>query len=161
MAAADLNPSRRALLGAAFAAPLLTAVEGPVLTIANAAAPAAPHEPPLSNVADKHPSPTPQRESGNSFAVTKWDRALARFRRAEGAVLALEGGPDEEAFGRAHDRFNLTLRRLFATPAPDIAALAVKLEAAVAAELADLTYAPPALAALAADARRLSSPAGR
>ncbi|MEA3015331.1 MAG: hypothetical protein QOI38_53, partial [Sphingomonadales bacterium] len=42
--------------------------------------------------------------------------------------------------------------------APDIAALATKLEAAVAAELADLTYAPPALAALAEDARRLSRP---
>ena len=104
-------------------------------------------------------------DTGASFAVTKLDRALSRFRRAEAAVLALEGGPDEGAFGRAHDRFNLTLRRLLAVPAPDIAALAVKtvlsnvegLEAAVAAELADLTYAPPALAALARDARRLES----
>jgi hypothetical protein len=71
-------------------------------------------------------------------------------------LAALEGHPDEDAFGRAHDRFNLTLRRLLAVPAPDVAALATKLEVAVAAELADLTYAPPALAALAEDARRLS-----
>jgi hypothetical protein len=90
------------------------------------------------------------------LAVTKWDRALSRFRRAEAALAALEGGPDEAAFGRAHDRFNACLRRLLAVPAPDVAALATKLEIAVAAELADLTYAPPALAALAEDARRLS-----
>jgi hypothetical protein len=90
------------------------------------------------------------------LAVTKWDRALSRFRRAEAALTALEGHPDEAAFGRAHDRFNARLRRLLAVPAPDVAALATKLEVAVAAELADLTYAPPALAALARDARRLS-----
>lgn len=96
-----------------------------------------------------------------SFAVTSWDRALARFRRAEAALAALEGGPDEEAYGEAHDRFNASLRRLLAVPAPDIAARAAKLEIAVAAELADLTYAPPALAALADDARRLAVPAGR
>jgi hypothetical protein len=95
-------------------------------------------------------------EGGVPVAVTKWDRALARFRRAEAALAALEGDPDEDAYGAAHDRFNLALRRLLAAPAPDIAALAIKLETAVAAELADLVYAPPALAALARDARRLS-----
>lgn len=97
---------------------------------------------------------------GRPFAVTLWDRALARFRRAEAALAALEGGPDEDAYGEAHDRFNRALRRLLAVPAPDVAALAGKLEIAVAAELADLTYAPPALAALAEDARRLSPPVG-
>lgn len=51
-------------------------------------------------------------------------------------------------------------RQLLATPAPDIAALADKLEIAAAAELADLTYAPPALEALAEDARRLTSVQG-
>jgi biopolymer transport protein ExbB/TolQ len=86
----------------------------------------------------------------------EWNNTLAAFRRAEAAVLALEGGPDEAAFGRAHDRFNLLFRRLLAHPAPDVAALATKLEIAVAAELADLTYGPPALATLAEDARRLS-----
>jgi hypothetical protein len=86
---------------------------------------------------------------------------LSRFRQAELALAALEGHPDEDAFGRAHDRFNAALCRLLAVPAPDVAALAVKLEAAVAAELADLNYAPPALAALAEDARRLADPGRR
>jgi hypothetical protein len=131
MAAAEHKLSRRALLGAALVAP-----------IAAAARPLCP------------PAAVSQ---GDSFAVTKWDRALERFQRAEVALAALEGGPDEDAYGRAHDRFNLALRRLLAVPAPDIAALATKLETAVAAELADLTYAPPGLAALAMDARRLAS----
>jgi hypothetical protein len=60
------------------------------------------------------------------------------------------------------------LRRLLACPAPDVAALATKpvlsevegLEIAVAAEFADLLCAPAALAPLAEDARRLSSPSG-
>ncbi|HYE29196.1 MAG TPA: hypothetical protein VD887_13600 [Allosphingosinicella sp.] len=87
----------------------------------------------------------------------QWTQALARFRSAEATLAALEGHPDEAAFGRAHDRFNAALRRLLAFRAPDLAALAAKLEIAVAAELADLTYAPPSLAALARDARRLAS----
>jgi len=143
MAAADLNPSRRQVLGAAFAVPVL------------AATPAAfPRKRESSGRSDQAGKGLDPRFRGE--AERRWDRALARFRRAEAAVLALEGGPDEDAFGRAQDRFNLLLRRLLACPAPDVAALAVKLEAAVAAELADLTYAPPALAALAEDARRLS-----
>jgi hypothetical protein len=156
MAAADLNVSRRDVLGAAFAAPLLARHSGldpeSIFSLA-----------PASKQATWMPDQVRHDDGGAdglSFAVAEWDRALARFRRAEAAVLALEGGPDEDAFGRAQDRFNLLLRRLLAFPAPDVAALAVKLEAAVAAELADLTYAPPALAALAADARRLSSPSG-
>jgi hypothetical protein len=158
MAAADLNPSRRDVLGAAFAVPL---IRHPGLD---------PGSTFLLSTAPEEEGWMPDQvrhddggRAARSFAVTKWDRALAVFRRAEAAVVALEGGPDEDAFGRAQDRFNLLLRRLLACPAPDIAALATKLEAAVAAELADLTYAPPALAALAGDARRLAStpPSGR
>jgi hypothetical protein len=162
MAAADLNPSRREVLGAAFAVPLLGAA---ALTRHSGLDPESIF---LVTAASVEGRWMPDRarhdaggDAGTSFAVTKWDRALSRFRRAEAAVLALEGGPDEDAFGRAHDRFNLVLRRLLAVPAPDIAALATKLEIAVAAELADLTYAPPALAALAQDARRLASRAVR
>jgi hypothetical protein len=148
MAAADLNPSRRALLGAALVAPVLSIAEGSVLGAVAM---------PMARLMDE-PAASAAEETaqGNSFAVTVWDRALGSFRHAEAAVAALEGHPDEDAFGRAHDRFNAALRRLLAVPAADVAALATKLEVAVAAELADLTYAPPALAALAEDARRLS-----
>jgi len=144
MADAQLKLSRRALLGAACALP---AASSPSVRFE-------PFDAACGVAQDKL-----RREAAPSAAEAlqpAWQRALASLRQAEATVLALEGGPDEDAFGRAHDRFNTLFRRLLALPAPDIAALATKLEIAVAAELADLTYAPPALAALAADARRLS-----
>jgi len=152
MAAADLNPSRREVLGAAFVAPVLLRHPGLDPGSTFFLSPASEEERWMPDRA-RHDEGD---DAGNSFAVAKWDRALLRFRHAEAALAALEGGPDEDAFGRAHDRFNAALRRLLAVPAPDVAALATKLEIAVAAELADLTYAPPALAHLAEDARRLS-----
>ncbi len=144
MAAADLNLSRRTLLGAAFAASL---------------SPSFPRKRGPSGRTDQAKRGLDPRFRGDD--ERRWNRALARFRRAEAALAALEGDPVEGAYGEAHDRFNLPLRRLLALPAPDLAALATKLETAVAAELADLLYAPPALSALAEDARRLSSPGGR
>jgi len=66
MAVAQLNLSRRALLGAAFAAPVLRAVEGPVL----AALPAA-----LADGEGQGPASPPAEPSK---AVTLWGRAKAR-----------------------------------------------------------------------------------
>ena len=67
MAAADLNLSRRTVLGAALAAPVLALQDdaGPL-------------------PAPRHP-PAPTGEADASSAVTKWDRALARFRATGGA----------------------------------------------------------------------------
>ncbi|MEA3031851.1 MAG: hypothetical protein QOG13_3176 [Sphingomonadales bacterium] len=62
--------------------------------------------------------------------VTKWDRALARFRRAEAALAAAAHEPDEEVYGDILCAFNRALRRLLRAPAPDLAALALKLELA-------------------------------
>ncbi len=91
------------------------------------------------------------------LAAAAWDRALACLRSAEAEVRRWEGDPDEDSFDRALDRFNAALKRLIETPSPDFPAFATKLEIAVAAELAELTYAPLALAALARDARRLAA----
>ena len=147
MADAQLKLSRRALLGAACALP---AASSPPVRFESSreAAPSA---------AEALP-PGPRQST--TLMGSNWHRALTRFRRIEATLAALEGHPDEDAYGRAHDRFNLALRRLLAHPAPDLPALATKLEIAVAAELADLTYAPPSLAALAADTRRLASTEG-
>lgn len=122
MADAYSKLSRRTLLGAVCATPVLSAVEGP---------------PPA--------------------ACSAWNRALLRFQKADARIRALEGGADDDVFDRALDSFNIALRRLLAAPAPDLAALALKLEAAVEAEVAELTYGPASLAALVRDARRLSS----
>jgi hypothetical protein len=134
MADAQLKLSRRALLGAVCSAPL-------------AATPA-----PVRSERSRGPLP-----SAAKARQSAWTHALARFRSAEATLAALEGHPDEAAFGSAHDRFNHALRCLLAQPAPDLPALATKLEIADQAELADLTFAPPALAALATDARRLAA----
>ncbi len=148
MADAQLKLSRRTLLGAAFAVPFVpSAVEGPLLLSSSFPRMREPSGP--SSLAAERLDPRFRGDDG------VWGRALASFRRAEAAVAALEGDPDEDAFGRALDAFNIALRRLIAVPAPDVAALATKLEAAAAAELAEMTYAPPALAALARDARSL------
>ena len=88
--------------------------------------------------------------------VEGWTRALACFRRAEAAVRALEGGPDEAAFDRALTRFNAALRRLLRTPAPDLAALAAKIAAAVDHETRELAFAPLCFAGLRHDADRLA-----
>lgn len=162
--------SRRALLGAACAGPFLGLFEGDFLGLERAA-----HCRDLSVTLGAAATPTVRfepfdgacgvaqdklrREAAPSAAEAlqrQWRNALALFRRAEATLAALEGHPDEDAFGRAHDRFNLALRRLIATPAPDLPALATKLEIADQAELADLTFAPPSLSALALDARRLA-----
>jgi hypothetical protein len=110
MAAAEHKLSRRALLGAAFAAPVLGVIEESALTTVAG---------PAVSLSPAGPSGTvPRSEQERSFAVTKWDRARSRFRRAKAALAALEGGPDEDAYGHAHDRFNLALRRLSPSPRP-------------------------------------------
>jgi len=141
MAVADLNLSRRAVLGAAFAVPVLKATAGPVLTLA---------EGPL-------PSPIGRSEQSNSFAVTKWDRALKRFRRAEATLASVAHSEDDELYDRMLGRFNRALRGLVRAPATDFAAFSVKLDLAVDHEIAALTGGEACMAALKRDARRLAS----
>ncbi len=139
MADAQLKLSRRTLLGVACAAPF-------------SPSPSLPRKRESIGSPDQAGKGLDPRFRGDDV---KWQRALARFRSAEAALKALEGDPDEDAYGRAHDRFNLAFRRLVASPAAGLAALADKLEIAAAAEAAETTYAPPDLAALAHDARTL------
>lgn len=90
MADAQLKLSRRALLGAPLLPLTLSgAARGAVSKDALSVRSEPGRGPPPSEAEALHPS---------------WNRALSRLRRAEAAVLALEGGPDEDAFGRAHDR---------------------------------------------------------
>jgi len=139
---ADAHPklSRRALLGAVFAAPVLSRHSG--------------LDPESTFFADGEKD----RWMPDQVRHDKlWTRALAHFRRAEATLARLEGGPDEDAFGRAHEAFNAALGRLVAVPAPDLEALAAKIEIAVAEEIAELSFGPLSLAQLARDARRLAA----
>ena len=144
MAVAQLNLSRRALLGAAFAAPVLGAVEGPVLSALPAALASYDGEGPAPPAA--HPSRT----------VTLWNRARARFEAADAALSALAGTPDEDLYDRAGTRHDCALVRLLRTPAPHAAALADKIDLLIAHQAWEFRAADACLAALSADARRLS-----
>jgi hypothetical protein len=85
-----------------------------------------------------------------------WTRALACYRRAEFAVTALEGSPDEEAFGDAVVALNRALERLLLAPAPDAASLAAKLALARRHLAWELPAGEEAMAAIERDARTLA-----
>ncbi|HEY0028726.1 MAG TPA: hypothetical protein VGC35_12725 [Allosphingosinicella sp.] len=143
MADKPLSTTRRALLGAAASLP--------VASVATKAAQRAPH----------------------TFHV-RWSRTLAVYRRAEARVAAFKAEeallpperrewpavkPLEERFGDLDSRRLNVLRRLFQVPAPDLSALALKLELAVADQAWELEGCESCLAALADDARRLDADA--
>ncbi|MEA3031362.1 MAG: hypothetical protein QOG13_2687 [Sphingomonadales bacterium] len=167
MAAREHRVSRRVLLGAACAVPVLSAAEGLI--------------PPAPSPSKGHPgldpgsifSPfapqgrwTPDRVRGDeagvqdderSCAVTKWDRAVATFRRAEAVINAAAHEPDQDRYDALNLAFFRALRRLIRTPAPDLPALSLKIELAVDHEVAELTGGDHCLAALKRDARRLAA----
>ena len=144
MAVAQLNLSRRALLGAAFAAPALGAVKGPVLSALPAAL--ASHE----GEGAAPPAAQPSR------TVTSWDRAKARFQAADAALAALAHTSDEDLYDRAGTRHDRALVRLLRTPAPHAAALADKIDLLICHQAWELRAGEACLAALSADAWRLA-----
>ncbi len=101
----------------------------------------------------------------------RWHRALAAYRRAEARLEALRRHidglpPAQRAFPACEpveDRYDdlesarlARLRRLLAAPAPDLAALALKIELAIDDQAWELSSAQTSLAALKSDARRLA-----
>lgn len=143
MARAEHKLSRRALLGAVCAAPVLTRHSG--------------LDPESMNTVDENPNQpcswTPDQVRGDEG---RWTRALALFTRADAAVAALEGRSDDDTFDRAADAHDRALERLLLAPAPSVAALAVKLEQARRHQAWELRAGDAAMAALEQDARRLS-----
>ncbi|HEY0412989.1 MAG TPA: hypothetical protein VGD66_07600 [Allosphingosinicella sp.] len=118
--------------------------------------------------------------SGDSRQATvpclrrRWALTLAAYRRAEARVAAFKAEEAllpaarraypackdlEERFGDLDSLRLAALRRLLRLPAPDVAALALKLELAVADFVWELTGCEACLAAVAADARRLAQDA--
>ncbi len=148
--------SRRVLLGAACAVPVLSAVDGPLARH--------PGLDPGSTFLSRHPQdrgiPGRARNDENrkqraNLAVTNWDQNLALLRRAEARLTALAHEPDEDLYDNANAVFFHALKKLVRTPAPDLPALALKVELAVDHEVAELTGGQACLAALKRDARRL------
>ena len=152
MAAHTHNPSRRALLGAAVAFPLVGASSPSSFPrTRESLLPAVPEE-----------SWTPDRVRGDgeeeSRADARWRRLLARYRAAEGAVRAVEGdAAREEDYGDRLGDLYAVLRRLLCLPAPGIEAFAVKVVLAIDHELATLAGGEPCLAAIRWEAVRLAA----
>ncbi len=95
----------------------------------------------------------------------KWQQALARLRAAEAEVRAVArmtaGGSveEEEALQEVYDarlgEHSEALRRLMKVRAPDLRALALKIELAIDQEVGSLTGGEACLDAMKRDVRRL------
>jgi hypothetical protein len=147
---ASLEVSRRTLLGAAFAPMALSRHPG-----------VDPGSILLFRTSEQDrwiPDQVRDDESGQSSAVTKWDRALARFAAAEAAIAAAAGAPDPiyDPIGARH---SAALARLLRTPAPSLAALARKLDLALDERTVAFFGDKAAMKALKQDARRLAASA--
>ena len=159
MTVADLNVSRRALLGVACAVPVL----GAAAPLRHAGLDPAST---LSSSLASEERRTPDQVRGDAEAAAgaarrerravRWQATLARFRRAEAAVLAAASSDDEDLYDRLGERFERTLRALLRTAAPDLAALAAKLDLAFAHEVATLSGGEACLEAICRDAHRLA-----
>ena len=142
--------SRRALLGAVCAAPVLSRHPGldPGSTFSS---PSAPRPPQGRWIPDQ------VRDDDQSSAVTIWDRALARFHTAQAAVDAASGEPDQDRYDALLDSATDALRALLALPAPDPAAIAAKLDIIVPHLAWELTGSEDCLEILRQDARRFAA----
>jgi hypothetical protein len=155
MAVAELIVSRREVLAAACAAPLSRHPgpdPGPTFFPSTTPQGSWIPDPP-----DLIRGRNDERGDELSPTATKWNRALARFRRAEARLVAAEGAPDH-LFDALNDAFHAALRRLMRTPAPGIPALAVKIDLAIDHEIWEFTAGESCLAALSRDARHFASP---
>ena len=148
MAVGQHKLSRRALLGAVCAVPL---VRHPGL------------DPGSMNTAFVEPATAVCMDSGfrrNDEGGAVWDRAFVTLRKAEAALDAAAHCPDEDRYDRLGVRHDRALGRLLRTPAPDLAALAAKLELALDERTGEFFGEPAAMKAIKRDARRLARAAG-
>lgn len=151
MAAGRHNLSRRALLGAGVGACLGDGLRGGCRATPSS----------IDTLAEAT-SPLPE--------PIRWARTLAAYRRSEARMAAFQAEvallpaerrafpacrPLEARFGDLDDRRFAALRRLLRLPAPDLAALSLKLDLVVADQAWELKGAEDYLAVIAADARRL------
>jgi hypothetical protein len=145
MADGQLKLSRRALLGAVCAAPVLAAPS-----------PSSRRRP--GSPGDPLGAPPPRDPGLRRDDEVRWQKALARLRAAQAALAAAEKGP-ETLYNRLGARHHSALARLLTTPAPDIAALAAKLDLALYDRAVEFTADAAAMKAIKRDAHRLAAAA--
>jgi len=143
MAAGQLSLTRRALLAACA---------GPAL--------APPRHPGLDPGSTFLASPPEARrwmpDQVRHDALLKWKRALARYRRADCALAAVAHTEDDDLYDPLGERHHDAFQSLLRAPAPDVAALALKLDLALDERAVEYLGDAAAMRALKQDARRLS-----
>ena len=160
MAAREHRVSRRVLLGAACAVPL---IRHPGLDPGSSfPSPRQPDSRPPDRRAPRALRGNAEKRGRGDEKpvlgpVEKWRKAVARFRRAEAILDAAIHEPDEDLYGDLVVAFNRALKRLLRTPATDLAALSFKLHLAVDHAAWELTGGEAGMAALKQDARRLAA----
>lgn len=134
------NLTRRALLGAVCAAPLLPS-----------------SSPRKRGSSLSAPAPPPDWTPDQVRADERWAKALARFEKTDAALAAVAHSDDEALYGRLGARHDTALRRLLRTPAPDLPELALKLDLALDDRAVEYVGDAAPMKALKRDARRLAA----
>lgn len=89
----------------------------------------------------------------------RWGKALALFTQAEAELEALAHTEDDDLYSRALGRHGAALARLLRAPAPDLGAVAGKLDLIVRHRVIELNFGEAAVASLRKDIRRFARPA--
>ena len=140
--------SRRALLGAVCASPLIPRHPG--------------LDPGSMNTAVGEPDAAVFMDSGlrrndGGGRDDGWDRALARFHQAQEILDSAKSEPDQDAYDALLDSHSAALAALLRSPAPDLPALAAKLDVIVPQMAWELAGSEDCLEILRRDAHRLAA----
>jgi hypothetical protein len=141
MVAGQHKLSRRALLAGACALPLArhSGLDPESMNTAATPAPAA-----------AFMDPGLRRDDG------KWQKALTLFAQAEAELEAVAHTEDDDLYGRVLGRHGAALARLLRAPAPDLGAVAGKLDLIVRHRVCELDFAGAAVASLRKDIRHFA-----
>ena len=127
--------SRRALLGAVCALPVIPAEAG----------------------TSGRPAPSPSRWDPGRRRDDEWGKALARFHQVDATLASARSEPAPDAYDALLDAHTEALCALLALPAPDLPALAAKLDVIVPQQAWELTGSEDCLEILRRDAHRLAA----
>jgi hypothetical protein len=95
-------------------------------------------------------------DSGFRRNDDRWTKALACYARAVAGLEAVAHTEDDDVYDAALGRHNRALARLLGAAAPDLEAVAGKIELIVRHQVFELSFGEAALEALREDVRRMA-----
>ncbi|MGZ8285870.1 MAG: hypothetical protein ACXW27_15535 [Allosphingosinicella sp.] len=97
-----------------------------------------------------------RRDDGEGQDDGRWAKALARFSQAEAGLEAVAHTEDDDLYGRALGRHGAALARLLRAPAPDLGAVAGKLDLIIRHHVSEQAFGEASMAALRRDVLRIA-----